>query len=291
MPWRWPGRSETWLAENLRETEFSNGDFIPFHGEDNNYYFTDAEWSALITAGCAAYDNDVDNVSCGFVFPTVEYLYTSGSWVVPTGVSHVVVELWGSGGAGGAGGIGTQGGGGGGAAAYVRVTPPSESVVAGNVYPYTISTGATSTGGNGGDAGDTEFNFNGLTLPAWYAKVNGGEGGNDYDNGGAGGAAGTVVTYNSNVKASHDGADGVSGTSTYSGGGSGGAGSTGNAKSATTSTGGGLTTDYGGAGGNGSASSNGNGTAGSNYGSGGGGATGSGTAGNGANGLIRITYK
>lgn len=67
--------TQVWLAENLRETEFSDGYYIPFHGEDNNDYFTDAEWSALTTAGCAAYDNDVDNVSCGFVFPSVETFY------------------------------------------------------------------------------------------------------------------------------------------------------------------------------------------------------------------------
>lgn len=67
--------TQVWLAENLRETEFSDGYYIPFHGEDNNDYFTDAEWSALTTAGCAAYENDVDNVSCGFVFPSVATFY------------------------------------------------------------------------------------------------------------------------------------------------------------------------------------------------------------------------
>lgn len=62
--------SQYWLADNLQETKFRNGDIIPFHGIDNTSNFTNAEWAALTTAGCAAYNNDVANVGCDFSFPT-----------------------------------------------------------------------------------------------------------------------------------------------------------------------------------------------------------------------------
>ena len=58
------------LADNLQETKFRNGDVIPYHGSNNGSNFTNAEWAALTTAGCCAYNNDVNNVAPGFSFPT-----------------------------------------------------------------------------------------------------------------------------------------------------------------------------------------------------------------------------
>lgn len=64
--------TQTWLADNLRDTHFRNGDIIPYHGLNNNNNFTNAEWAALTTAGVCAYNNDVSNVGCDFSFePTV----------------------------------------------------------------------------------------------------------------------------------------------------------------------------------------------------------------------------
>ena len=62
--------TQYWLADNLRETKFRNGDIIPYHGADNTSNFTNAEWAALTTAGVCAYNNDVANVGCDFTFPT-----------------------------------------------------------------------------------------------------------------------------------------------------------------------------------------------------------------------------
>lgn len=53
--------TQEWLADNLAETKFRNGDTIPFAG-GNGINFTNAEWAALTTAGCCPYNNDWNNV-------------------------------------------------------------------------------------------------------------------------------------------------------------------------------------------------------------------------------------
>ncbi|PNX46686.1 MAG: hypothetical protein BV456_11920, partial [Thermoplasmata archaeon M8B2D] len=58
------------LTSNLSEIRFRNGDVIPWYGASQANYFTNAEWAALTTAGCCAYDNDESNVAAGFSFPT-----------------------------------------------------------------------------------------------------------------------------------------------------------------------------------------------------------------------------
>jgi len=62
--------TQEWLTNDLAETRFRNGDIIPYSGIDNPNNFTNSEWSALTTAGTCAFDNDVNNVAPGFVFPT-----------------------------------------------------------------------------------------------------------------------------------------------------------------------------------------------------------------------------
>lgn len=62
--------TQEWLADNLAETRFRNGDIIPWHGANPANFFTNAEWAALTTAGMCAYNNDVNNVAAGFTFPT-----------------------------------------------------------------------------------------------------------------------------------------------------------------------------------------------------------------------------
>lgn len=59
-----------WIQYNLAETRFRNGDIIPWYGADPANFFTNAEWAALTTAGCCAYNNTLSNVGPGFSFPT-----------------------------------------------------------------------------------------------------------------------------------------------------------------------------------------------------------------------------
>jgi len=62
--------TQEWLADNLCETRFRNGDIIPWYGADSANYFTNVEWAALTTAGVCAYNNTLSNVTTGFTFPT-----------------------------------------------------------------------------------------------------------------------------------------------------------------------------------------------------------------------------
>lgn len=59
-----------WLQYNLAETRFRDGSIIPWYGASPVNYFTNAEWAALTTAGCCAYDNTLSNVGPSFTFPT-----------------------------------------------------------------------------------------------------------------------------------------------------------------------------------------------------------------------------
>lgn len=54
--------TQVWLADNLAETKFRNGDWIP--GFDSGVYtpFTNEAWAALTTAGMCAYNDDLTNV-------------------------------------------------------------------------------------------------------------------------------------------------------------------------------------------------------------------------------------
>ncbi len=116
---------------------------------------------------------------------TVVTISSSGTWVVPAGVTSVKVEVWGTGGSGGgvsssgsARGAGSGGGGG-----YSVAT---KTVVPGNSYTITIGAlGAVSTG-NGGNGGASIFTGTGGTVIA-----NGGSGG--AANNGVGGAGGTGI--------------------------------------------------------------------------------------------------
>jgi len=54
--------TQEWLADNLCETKFRNGDYIP--GYDGGVYtpFTNSAWAALTTAGVCCYNDDTDNI-------------------------------------------------------------------------------------------------------------------------------------------------------------------------------------------------------------------------------------
>lgn len=127
----------------------------------------------------------------------------SDTWVVPAGVTHIVVELWGGGGGGGGGGaavilagniVSGSAGGGGGSGAYVRA---SLGVTEGQTYQ--ISLGAGGAGGQaangrepaqrGANGGDTVFALDHQPL----VLAHGGGGGAPADSklrGGQGGVGG-----------------------------------------------------------------------------------------------------
>ena len=207
---------------------------------------------------------------------------TSGSWVAPTGVTSVTVEVWGGGGKGGdASGSGEQEGGGGGGGAYsiknsIAVTP-------GNSYSYVVGAGAT-----GSSAGGNSYFINTSTVLA--------KGGNSVatnsTGGVSGGSSGSGV---GDTKFSGGSGANASSGSNYGGGGGSSAGTAANGGNASNSTGGTAPTG-GGSGGNGKSSSQGNGTAGTAPGGAGGGAYRSnpggsnGTGGNGAAGQVRLTF-
>lgn len=207
---------------------------------------------------------------------------SSGTFIVPSGVTSIIVECWGGGGAGGGTTSNrTNGGGGGAGGAYAKKTL---SVSPGTTYTVTVGAaknGTTTAGGNGN--------------PSWFGST-----GTVYAEGGSGGAApngGTASGGNGSAAASigdlvYPGGNGAGGTSTASGAGGGGAGSTGAGGDALGTNRGTGTTLNGGNGGAGSTIES-NGSAGSNYGGGGSGAfipDGSNHSGGaGAQGLVIVT--
>lgn len=154
---------------------------------------------------------------------TVETFTTSGSWVVPAGVTSAVVECWGGGGSGG-GNIQTtrDGGGGGGGGAYAKstiaLTPGATinyQVGAGGICnPYTSLSPDDSKGQPGGD---TWF----VDSSTVMAKGGGGGSRGAASTGGAGGAGGSAAASIGDVKYS-GGTGGAGRTSTTGRGGPGG---------------------------------------------------------------------
>lgn len=200
---------------------------------------------------------------------------TSGSFLVPAGVTQITVEVWGGGGRGGSrtSGSGAYGGGGGGAYARKIVT-----VVPNTSYSYTVGAGSSSTA-----AGGDSYFINTSTVLA--------KGGNSVPNnsatGATGGAAGSCIG-----DVVYAGGNGAGGAGSVAGGGGAAAGTINAGANALLSVGG-IGANSGGSGGNGRTGSNGNGTSATGNGGGGGGAyrtSGSPTGGNGANGQITITY-
>jgi parallel beta-helix repeat protein len=204
------------------------------------------------------------------------YTSGSGSWLAPTGVTSVTVEVWGGGGKGysissGSGqAVGGGGGGGGYSESVVTVTP-------GNSYPYAVGAGSSSTAAGGSSS------FNTSTVVA--------NGGNSATS--SSGASGAASGTGTNKYSGGDGANGSTGSNYGGGGGS----SAGTAASGTdaTSYSGATAPAGGGKGGDGNRLLSGNGSVGSTPGGAGGGAyrtsgSNSYSGGNGANGQVRITY-
>ncbi len=85
--------------------------------------------------------------------PNMEVINTSGTFTVPSGVTRIMVEVWGGGGGGGAGynPSGTQGGGGGGGGYGKQVF----TVSAGANYTVSVGNGGAGSTGSGALAGGT----------------------------------------------------------------------------------------------------------------------------------------
>lgn len=111
--------------------------------------------------------------------PQLQVFNSSGTFVVPTNVTRIMVELWGGGGGGGGGGCGGTngsgtGGGGGGGSAYAKdlifVTPGSE---------LSVTVGAGGGGGNGSSVSGVSAatGANGGTSSIGGINAQGGNGG------------------------------------------------------------------------------------------------------------------
>jgi uncharacterized protein YjdB len=218
-----------------------------------------------------------------FSTPPIDVYQTPGThtFVVPDGVTSIMVETWGAGGRGGSRTSGSNGYGGGGGGAYSRQTI---AVTPGQTLTLNVGAGATTNTVPGGDSWvSTTTNVSNAFVLA--------KGGNTVaNNGTAGAAGGSAASGIGSLKFS--GGNGATRTSaTISGGGGSSAAPTTNGNNASGMTGGAAPLN-GGAGGDGR-NNNGNGFAGEYPGGGGGGAVRtslSPTGGNGANGKIILNY-
>jgi uncharacterized repeat protein (TIGR02543 family) len=157
--------------------------------------------------------------------PASQEFLVSGSFVVPAGVTSIIVEAWGAGGAGGGstdgGRFSGRGGGGGGGGAYVRSTLP---VVAGTTLQVVVGAGGMGfVGADGADGAASEVWRPSETWPSVSAA--GGKGGTANTEGGRppGGNGGQAVDSIGDIR--EPGEDGkAGGTCSTSISGEGGAG-------------------------------------------------------------------
>lgn len=218
---------------------------------------------------------------------TIQTLTSSGSFVVPCGVTSITVQCWGGGGAGGGATGNPSGGGGGAGGAY------SYSVIgvtSGATINYTVGNGGNGGTGNGPSGENTSF---GGVVAVGGA---GGSRSNTNNVSVAGAIASSAGSVGSTITTGGNGGGNILGAGANAGGGGGGGGTTANGGNGGTTTAGTGGVSGGGNGGSGG-STGGNGNDGNNGsapgGGGGGGRAGSNTdrdGGNGARGQIVISY-
>ena len=153
--------------------------------------------------------------------------YTSGAgtWTAPSGVTSVVVEVWGGGGGGGGNAATSDGGGGGGGGGYSRDTL---TVTPGNNYAYSVGAGGVGVAGAAGTSGGDSYFIDAATVMA-----KGGAGGNPTA-GGSPGAGGTGGAAAAGVGATrYSGGNGGSGRNNNTGRGGPGGSSAGTAANGT----------------------------------------------------------
>ncbi|HCD86800.1 MAG TPA: hypothetical protein DEQ87_04045, partial [Algoriphagus sp.] len=142
----------------------------------------------LGTCGVASATGTIIVEDCGCV-ETLDFATNpSGTWVVPNGVTQIIVEAWGGGGRGGLRSGNEAGGGGGGGYSRSILT-----VSPGNSFNYSVGRGGNNSNINGGN---TTF---GTGLLA--------RGGTGVGNSGTGGAGGSVGTGNDVAYAGGRGGD------------------------------------------------------------------------------------
>jgi hypothetical protein len=112
--------------------------------------------------------------------PNMQVFDSNGTFIVPTNVTKILVEVWGGG--GGAGGNGGGGGGGGGYGKQVFAVIPGTG--------YTVTVGV---GGDGGDGSANGASGGASSFGALISATGGsfGYSGDDTDNGGDGGVGGS----------------------------------------------------------------------------------------------------
>jgi Concanavalin A-like lectin/glucanases superfamily len=154
---------------------------------------------------------------------TVNTYTSSGTWIAPTGVTSVTVELWGGGGGGGGNG-GTQfliSAGAGGGGQYVKYV---YTVIPGNSYTFVIGSAGTAGSGvgvDGGNGGATTFDSGALSAA-------GGSKGQSGNTGAQGGNGGSTTPPGSPVDTENGGTGGNGlGGGPAGGGGGGGSGAPG----------------------------------------------------------------
>lgn len=229
-------------------------DFKVSSADAHTVYFTTGSKQIVSTFTVSGVSGDLISLD------SAALVYTSTTtWTCPTGITSILVRLWGGGGAGGGSTTNPGGGGGGAGGQYVEKII---SVTAGNTYDLTRGAGGTGSTGDGTAGGDTIFSLTGSPL----ATAKGGAPGIAFQNGGTAGVGSTTGGDGDTVR---KGGDGAAGTTGLSGGGAGGAGTTadgGNASGVTAGTGATLSGGNGGTGrttsvngGNGSAAGGGGG--------------------------------
>ena len=177
-------------------------------------------------------DNNCDGVvNEGCSSSSSTNLIGTGTFIVPTGVTAITVELWGGGGGGGGSYPMTfippcpgAGGGGGGSGGYSQRTITVQS---GDAFSYNIGSAGIGGIGHGSDGGQSSF------IGSETVTAGGGQGGlhAQYCDGGAGGGGGYGETLNGNDGESPGGTAGGSGglpiispLDGFTGGGAGGVG-------------------------------------------------------------------
>lgn len=226
----------------------------------------------------------VEDCGCEFTYDFSNTPSGSNTWIVPNGVTEVIVETWGGGGRGGSrtSGSNTYGGGGGGAysRSIISVTP-------GQSYTYVIGAGSSNTTAGG----SSRFYLTSAPGTDLVRAVGGNSVPNNTSTGATGGAASSGVG-----EVRYSGGRGANGGTNGGGGGSSaGTNQDGNYTSSTTNSSGATAPEGGGNGGNGRTGSSGNGNSATEVGGGGGGARrdsngGSPVGGSGANGQVKLTY-
>lgn len=246
-------------------------------GEDGQYYFTSLEGSNInnsMKSGSTSSGNVADFTTPG-----------TYSWIVPSGVTSVLVLCIGGGGGGGSdSGTETDGGGGGGGGGIKRGTI---GVNAGQTL--VINVGSGGAGAIGGSKGQAEIGESGQTSSCGTVSASGGGGGGRSTSGLGGsdnGGAGQTKTSSTNARGGFGGgaglidgtnagsADGTDSCTSCGGPGGNGASLTGAVGSLGVARSGGKLT----------------GGDGGNYGGGGGGGSKGNRGGKGGNGAVRITY-